>query len=99
MLTSSQQTCCRLSPACAKHRRMMRSMLRACVAIAMIAAPGCNPGQTDRRFVGGGGDDDVGGGDAGIGTVKVTLPQAVSGAMFANPDAFPTIPVHIVIDN
>ncbi|MBX3159598.1 MAG: hypothetical protein KF773_26740 [Deltaproteobacteria bacterium] len=29
---------------------------------------------------------------------RVALPQALGGAMFANPDAYPTIPVHVAVD-
>jgi hypothetical protein len=41
------------------------------------------------------GDDD----DDTHGTVtRVALPQALGGAMFANPDAYPTIPVHVIVE-
>ncbi len=46
------------------------------------------------------GGDDTGGPDAGGhggDVTAVTLVQAVSGAMWVDPDAYPTIPIHIVV--
>ena len=46
---------------------------------------------------GGAGGDDVGGDDQS-GTLAVTLPQALEGAMLANPDVYTTIPVRVEVD-
>ncbi len=46
---------------------------------------------------GGTGGDDTGGDDQ-AGTLAVTLPQALDGAMLANPDVYTVIPVRVAVD-
>jgi hypothetical protein len=66
---------------------MMRTaLLCACVAACGTTRPSSLGGGSD-----GSGSDDTGSGNAGA----VALPQAIGGAMFVDPVAFPTIPVHV----
>ena len=61
---------------------MMRGMMALAVALAA-----CGENSTTN------GDDDAGGP-----VHSVALPQAIGNAMWVNPDAFPTIPVHVAVE-
>jgi len=71
-------------------------------ALALLAAHGCSSdetqtGSTSSTGTAGTGGMGGGGGQGGSGELSLSLPQAVDGAMLANPAVYAEIPLHVAV--